>query len=101
MNMNTLPQHDLSFDETKVSFPLLEEVTRIAVGYAKMEAERQLCTLQQASLRNDWREMSYAAASLASASNALNTAANTLLVLTESKSRSVFTVIGKPVVTEK
>jgi len=99
--MNTPLQHDLSFDETKVSFDLLLQTARIAVSYAKVACERDLGQVQNSAFANNTRDLSYAAKDLASHAADLALAANTFHVLTESKSRSKFTLIGKPAVTEK
>ena len=93
-------QHDLSANETKVSFDLLVQTAQIAVGYAKIACERDLGKAQMESFNGNVRELSYAAAHLAKHAADLALAADTLHVLTESKSRDVFTLIGKPAVTE-
>jgi len=97
--MNT-PQHDLSFDETKVSFDRLIKTANIAVGYAKTACERDLGKAQRESFNGNVRELAYAAKDLALHAADLAIVTDTLHVLTESKTRSMFTIIGKPAVTE-
>ena len=97
--MKTL-QHDLSANETKVSFELLLKTANLAVGYAKIACERDLGKVQTESFNGNVRELFYAASHLAAHAADLSVAANTLYVLTESKSREVFTIIGKPAVTK-
>jgi len=97
--MNIL-QHDLSANETKVSFDLLVRTAQIAVGYACTACERSLNEVQTAHFASDFRNLTYSAKTLADAATAHANAANTLHVLIESKSREVFTLIGKPAVTD-
>jgi hypothetical protein len=99
--MNTSPlQHDLSFNETKVSFDLLLKTVNIAVGYAKHACERDLGKAQTESFAGNVRELAYVTKDLAKHAADLALAADTLHVLTESKSREVFTLIGKPPVVQ-
>jgi hypothetical protein len=103
--MNNTPlQHDLSANETKVSFDLLVRTAQIACGHAKIACERDLGSIQNSTVtvneRVGHRDLAYAANRLANHAADLAIAANMLHVLTESKSRDVFTIIGKPAVTE-
>ena len=93
--MNTL-KHDLSFNETKVSFDRLIETALIATHHAKVACERDLGELQNSTFNKDYRAAAYAAEHLATHAADLALAVDTLDVLTESKSREVFTIIGKP-----
>lgn len=86
-------KHDLSANETKVSFDLLYRTAQIAVGYSKTECERALGALQTASFKSDYLAMQYAAKDLARASEACAVATDTLHVLQESRTRSKFTVL--------
>jgi hypothetical protein len=93
--MKTL-QHDLSANETKVSFDLLVQTARIAVAYARTACERSLNQVQDAHFASEFNTLAHSSQTLANAAADLAVAANTLHVLTESKSREVFTLIGKP-----
>ena len=92
--------YDLSADETKISFELLIKTAEIAVGYAKTECERAMSNVQNMSFKGDYTAMRYAAHNLSVYADALKTATNTLHALNESKTRSKFTIIGKPPVKE-
>ena len=90
---NNIKQHDLSFNETKVSFELLLQTAQIAVGCAKTNCERHLGAAQNASFASNFAALKYAARDLAQAARQLEIAADTLHVLEESKTRDEFTVL--------
>ena len=92
--MNT--QHNLSADETKVSFDLLLRTASIAVAYTRTACERNLGQLQTAHFENDLSGLAHIAKSLAESASSLAIAADTLHVLDASKAREKFTLIGKP-----
>ena len=93
-------KHDLSANETKVNFDLLVQTAHIATSYAKVACERHLGEVQNTAFKGNFCGLANAAQSLSNAAQDLAIAANTLYVLTESKDRATFTVIGKPAVTE-
>ena len=88
-----MTQHDLSANETKVSFALLCKTAQIAVGLSKTACERALGAAQTASMKSDLRGLKYAAADLSQAAEAFRVSSDTLFVLQESTDRDVFTVL--------
>jgi len=93
--------HDLSGNEAKISFELLLQTTRIAVGYARVKVETELRVFQNNHFESNFSDMKFGASQLAIAAQNLKEASDTLYVLEESKTRETFTLIGKPKLTEE